>query len=219
MLGLDSFNVVIVGAFVVQQLDYDEFDFNGQKAVERLRVPPLLQGGVGEFALDVMPNRFQVTATGVKATEYRATAVTGAVKKFVDEYVGRRSVQLVGHNFSGKFQPSGRSSTSFLADFINISRLQRAAGQDRPLVRETLAFTYQATADARATVQLEPLRGDDTRVFYNLNFTFGADVAPNDTAPPLQVPVAEAVDSLMEMYHLGSDLLQNLSASDTQEST
>jgi hypothetical protein len=211
LIGLETFNIVIVGAFQVHEIDYTDFDFHGQRLVERLRVPPLVQAGTGEYTVDLIPGRFQVAAGSSKATEYRVAPMIAAANRFVDDYVGRRSVQLVGHNFAGSFAPgSEQGGDDFVHALLAIERLQAAVGRDIPLLRESITLTWQATDDARGTLRLEPLRSDPTRVFYDLNFTIGADALPGQPPSPLEVPVDSAIAAFQQSHDAGTALLNSL---------
>jgi len=211
MIGLDSFNIVVVGAFQVQELDYNDFEFHGQRVAERLRIPPVLQAGVAEYMIELVPGRFQVRAAAPKATAHRMQPIVAAAERFVDDYAGRRTIQLIGHNFAGNFAPGGgRSSEDFLADLVVLERFRVAAGEGAPLIRQTVGVIWQATPLARGTVQLEPLRSDTSKVFYNINFTIGADVVAGEQAPLLSTPPGEAIASLEALHELGSRFLETL---------
>ena len=190
MLGLRAFNVVLAGtSFPVQQVQVQDFVFNGHHPKVEIQVSQALQATVDEYSIQVISERFQVTARADKATRNRIEAITAAAATFAQEYAGKRAISAVGHNFSGSFDSSLGSAGAFMKHIAWRDDFAAAiAGEDEPIL--SLTTRFRRGDQTGSVIRLEPLAGDDSKVFYDLNFSWGA---PGET-------LSFAVQELLERY-------------------
>src|SRR4051794_19992709 len=96
VLDLKSFNIVLLGdSFPVENVSAEEFLFGEAFGVTQIKLPHIMQGVCGKYALQVLPDRFQVAANGARATEYRIKAIVDAAKFFVEEFTSKRSIRAI----------------------------------------------------------------------------------------------------------------------------
>ena len=178
MLGLRMFNIVFAGTgFPVQQIQASDFEFHGHRLKVDLQVAQAFQGTVDEYTVQIFSERFQVGAAAAKATRYRIDALRKAALLFTEEYAARRSVAAVGHNFTGSFESSFANAGEFMKhlawrdDFASI-----VGSEEEPTL--SLTTRFQRGDRTASVVRLEPAAEDETRVFYDINFSWGKPGEP-----------------------------------------
>jgi hypothetical protein len=207
MLGLRVFNIVLLGGGVaVSQLDLREFDFHGVRLEEQLRVPVALRANAGEYVLEAIPDRFQISVESPKVTGYRLEALQANALLFATEYAGKRSITAVGHNFTGAFETAADSPEALLehvawrTDFANAIGVSKSLGQ-------SVTTRFNPGHGTFATVRLEPDGTDPSKVFYDINYTFGNPQA----GQRLDVPVEDAINAYGTSTEHATALLHRLS--------
>lgn len=196
MIGLRAFNLVLVGkGFPVDQVNADDFSFNGSIPNTTMKLPQLLQAATDEYTLQLLPDRLQVQAAASKATQYRIQAIISNAKKFVEDFASKRSITAIGHNFIGTFaSPIGDAAAfmEFLAWPDGINEVLS------PLTQPTISWSarYKLAEDTLCLVRLEPSSDDPSRVFYDLNLTWGN--------PEARTPVPDVFE-LLERFPRSSD--------------
>lgn len=206
MHGLRLFNMVLVGAgFSVAQVDLDDFDLPGGKPQPRLRLPVVVQGGAGEFTLEVTPDRFQITAESSKATQFRVQAMQDAVRTFVRDYTSRKGVVALGHNFVGAFPAPGAGAASYLEQIAWSTQLTRALGDGASAMGVSVRLAPPG-ASVGGQLKLEPLAEDASQVFYEVNISFGQFGG----SAPVAFNVDEAIDDFHSSYTYVSELIERL---------
>jgi hypothetical protein len=210
VLGLQAFNVVLAGTgFPVQQVQVQDFVFNGHHPKVEIQVSQALQAGVDEYSIQVVSERFQVTATAGKATQHRIQAITTAAATFAQEYAGKRAISAVGHNFSGSFASPLGSASTFMQHIAWRDDFAAAiASEDEPVL--SLTTRFRRGDQTGSVIRLEPLAGDDAKVFYDLNFSWGA---PGE---PLPFSVSELLERYPDSLAEASKLIEDLAALGTK---
>lgn len=209
MIGLRAFNIVLVGkGFPVEQVNAEEFSFNGAIPKTTVKVPQAILAGVDEYTIQLFPERFQVQATTAKATQYRTQAVIDVAKHFVDEFVAKRSVTAIGHNFSGSFASPRGDGAAFMQFLAWPDGLNEALA---PAAPPSLSWSarYQMSDDTDepvVLVRLEPSTDDPSRVFYDMNLSWG------DPNAPIHPPLVELLDRLPRSAEYASTIVDRLAA-------
>lgn len=213
MHGLRLCNVVLVGdSFPVAQIDLSDFSFPAGTPEPRFRIPVVVQGGVGEYSVEVTPDRFQVTSEG-KATQFRLAALQEATRDFVRDYAGRKSVLAMGHNFVGSFSPptGTADARSFLQRLAWTPAASAALGDGASPLSVLVSIAPLAPAVA-GQIKLEPLAEDPSQVFYELNISFGqtGPGALRTSSDRTPLDVDESLAALASSHQLGAELIERL---------
>jgi hypothetical protein len=204
--GLEAFNIVVTGlSFPVQRVDLDDFDFGGLQPVVQVQIQQVLQVTAGEYILQLLPDRFQITAIASQPSGTRLDVLRGVALKFITDYTTKNTVIAIGHNFTGSFASAIGSATDFMKHIAWRDDFAAAIGaaSDPTL---SLTTTVAITGEETRNLRLEPRPRDNTRVYYDLNFNWG------QPDKPLQVPSRDVLDRYRESLKLGADLIERLAA-------
>lgn len=208
MLGLRVFNIVLLGGGVgVQQLNLQDFDFHGQRLEEQIRVPVALRASAGEYVLEAVPDRFQILVEANKATGYRLEALQANARRYVEDYAGRRSITAVGHNFSGAFDPAGGSPAALMNHLAWRSDFAAAVGVESAAAL-SVTTRFDAGHGTFATIRLEPDATDATKVFYDINYSYGWP----QLGLAISVPVDDAIEAYSVSVEHGTAMLHRLAS-------
>lgn len=209
MQGIEAFNITLVGTnFPVQQIDLDDFDFGEAKPKVQFRLEQVMQVAAGEFMLQVLPDRFTISAQGVSPDSDNIAILKRIANSFVELYSSKRSILAAGHNFGGTFVSSLGSSENFMrhiawrSDFASAFRFT-----SEPTF--ALGVSGNIAEEETLTVRLEPRVNDKSRVFYDFNFNWGG------ADKPLQKPVVDVIEEYgTSLDYAGGliDRLRNLGA-------
>ena len=206
MQGLESFNITVVGAnFPVQQAQIEDFDFNGQEPEVQLRLQQVLQARAGDYALAILPERFQVGVLASQATPERIDVLKRATLTFINEYGSHRSLIAIGHNFTGTFTSVLGTASDFMKHIA--WRDDFAAAMEVPS-DPTLSLTSSVEiGDGQTrTLRVEPRTKDPEQVFYDLNFNWGS------VDEPIGDKIRESVEHFNESLKLGGELIERLAS-------
>jgi hypothetical protein len=215
MLGLITFNIVFVGTgFPVEQVQVTSFDFHGHRPKIELHAAPVFQASVDEYSLQVLAERFQVTANSSKATEHRIKALVAVARTFADEYVGKRAIYAVGHNFQGSFESAMGDASAFMQHLAFPEDFKAAlSSQEEPVL--SLRTKFRMADETASLIRLEPLKDDPARVFYDANVSWG------QAGEPLPMDIGDILDRYSQSVADVSALLERLArigASSSEES-
>jgi hypothetical protein len=210
--GLETFNIVLVGSnFPVDKVQLEDFDFDGLETQVQFRLPRILQASAGEYALQILPDRFQIAVIGPTPSPDRIALLKRAALTFADEYTAKRAISAVGHNFVGAFSSSLGSANDFMKhlawrdDFAKV-----IAGTSDPIL--SLTTTIPITDEESRTLRLEPRIRDETHVYYDLNFNWGT------ADKPLKSAVRDVVDRYSDSVKVGTELIGRLASLGAEES-
>ena len=207
MDGLANFNLVLIGTnFPIDKVDLSDFKVGGERLQERLRLPIAVQASRGEYALDLLPDRFQIAVVNAAVNEARVDAIIEAARTFIEEYAGRRSVAAVGHNFSGAAVNEHAEGTSLVRSLTwheAIDDLLRSTIETKP----TLQIGFRRGNETQATLRLEGTP-DAEKFAFDFNFHF----AMNDAEQ--KQTVYDAINALPASYDAASSILGQLTTFD-----
>lgn len=206
MIGLQSVNIVLLSkGFPVEQVDVADFSFHGSTPLVKLRLPQVVQAAVNEYAIQILPDRFEVGATTSKATQHRMDALTTAAKFFLEEFASPRVITAVGHNFTGSFVATSGDARAYMTAISWPDKFAQCFGIDSVPI-QSVSTKYESDAESSITIKLEPRLGDITRVNYEANVNWG------DPQNPTRLPVVRLVERLPLSAEILTSLLERLSA-------
>lgn len=212
MEGLETFNIVLAGSnFPVDKVQLEDFDFDGLETQLNFRLPRILQASAGEYAMQILPDRFQVAVLGTVPSLDRITVLKRAALTFVDEYTAKRAISAVGHNFVGMFSSSLGSATDFMKHLAWRDDFARAMGDPSDPIL-SLSATIPVSDEESRTLRLEPRVRDEAHVYYDLNFNWGT------AEKPLQSAVRDVVDRYPDSVKFGTELIGRLASLGAEES-
>jgi hypothetical protein len=203
---LETFNITLLGAsFPVQRVDLNDFDFGGLQPTAQIRLQQILQASIGEYTLQILPDRFQVAVLAAAPTRNRLEMLRNVVMTFVAEYTVKNGITAIGHNFVGNFASSLGSATDFMRHVAWHQDFAAAIGtaSDPSL---SLTTTYNIDDEETRTLRVEPLLRDNARVYYDINFNWGR------TDKPLQLPVREIVERVDDSLKYADELIERLAS-------
>jgi hypothetical protein len=205
--GLESFSIVLVGTnFTVQRIELDDFDFGGSVPAVQFRLPQILQLTAGEYTLQIIPNRFQLVANVSQTTQKRIDTLKNIASAFVEEYVTKRGLEAVGHNFSGNVLPAIGTASQFMQYIAWRDEFAAAVNPASSTEVPTLSLTtiVDISEQANRTLRLEPLLRDNSRLFYDLNFNWGK------VSEPFRGSLDEVLSQFGESAKTGSELIDKI---------
>ncbi len=204
---LRNFNIVLAGSnFPVQQIDLDDFSFLGRPLRAGLRVPVALQAIAGEFRLDVLEERFQVSVVNASPTPDKIGTLQEAARTFINEYAGRKAITAVGHNFQGTATTQLGTGTELLKRLTWRRALAGVIGSTTDPVL-SLGVRFRRGFETTSLLRLEASTDDASRFFYDLNFSFsmvGEEAQIKFTA-------FEALDAFNTSLAVGNEIVDGLS--------
>jgi len=205
VIGLRAFNIVLVGkGFAVEQVNAEDFSFNGSILTTGIKIPQVLQASVDEYVLQLLPDRFQVQANASKATQFRVQALVANSKLFVDEFASKRSILAVGNNFSGAFGSPVGDAAMYMGRIAWPSGMANALSSTTMPTLSWSANYSRENDDATILVRLEPLADDPARIFYDINVSWGNPAAPS------KLPVFDLLDRFSQSAETAAGIVDGL---------
>ena len=126
-----------------------------------------------------------------------------AALTFASEYAGKRAISAIGHNFSGSFDSPVGTAADYMKHLAWSPELDEAIDSK---IEPTLSLTtrFKIGDETASSVRLEPLAEDETRIFYDLNISWGR---PGE---PLPLPAEQIIGKYMDSVRAGGDLIARL---------
>lgn len=172
---LTNFNVVMVGEnFPVSSVKIDEFKFRGRSLKESLRLPVVLQAENSVVAMQVFPNRFDVSVKSPDNLEIQTAGLTEMVQTFLG-YVGRRTITAVGHNAVWTIPGSAERRAEITGLFVKSDVVSSLLGGSD--FTSDIFFGFDSHGSkARMAVNASPEA--DVTLDFNFNFDLVGTVDP-----------------------------------------
>jgi len=206
MIGLRTLNIVLLSkGFPVEQVTVEDFNFHGSAPVAKLKLPQLIQATVNEYAIQLLPDRFEVVATTSKATQHRMEAIVGAARFFLEEFTSPRAITAIGHNFTGSFPAKGGDAAAYMAA-VSWPSWFAACFEIDGTPTQSVTTKFDSDADSSTTVKLEPSSEDGSRIHYDINVNWG------DPQGSSRLPVWELIERLPASAEILTSLVERVSA-------
>ncbi|MDE0602430.1 MAG: hypothetical protein OXI56_11615 [bacterium] len=192
-----NFNIVLVGeSFPINAVDVEDFDFMGEQVQEILRIPIALEAQAGDFRLSANPQRFQIAASNVTQLSQELHIVKYNAKIFLD-YVGRRTVTAVGHNF--QFSLPIKDDGAPFSSLVNYNAINLL--MDTPfLVQVAIDVSFRSSDGT--PIKLRTFPPDGNEMLLDLNYHF-------DIGKTKQFTNAEdAIDTIDNSFDKANDLVR-----------
>jgi hypothetical protein len=196
---LQLLSIVITGEnFPVESVDLGDFSFLGRPIRETVRLPMVVVAQAGEFRIQVLPDRFDVTVASFASVEDKPPVLLANAERFVEEYVGRRSVTAIGHNFQSGFATSAIRKEEVLARLAHPDPLRQLFGGGEGILGDFVFQTRRGEED-RLRLSVVTTTSPDDQVVLDFNFHF--DVRRAGGRPP-----REALEAFPESLRIASQI-------------
>lgn len=179
-MSLATFAVVIVGeSFPVQSIKIQDFTFRHRGLTETMRLPIALQAENAFVAMQILPERFEVTVKSADHVPEQIEGVTDMVHTLL-EYVGKRSISAMGHNAQWRIAGSETSKSQLRARLSREDVLQELVGAPPSSTDVTTFFNRGSSSQARAIFQTSA--PGDAMIDFNFNYDLTTRLTTVDTA-------------------------------------
>lgn len=177
---LALFNLVLVGdSFPVSSMSASDFEFRGRRFKEQVRLGPVLQASTREVQLTLLPDRLQVTVSAPDDLEKQAAGVLEVVTTF-REFVGRRTINAVGHNVQAAYK-SPEQASALVNDLVNKDNAAALFGLgENP--QAALTLVSKVGSEDIFRLNLAGMLGEppNQRIGMDFNFEFNKDLGGLD---------------------------------------
>jgi len=193
---LSSLNLVLVGDnFPTASLSARDFTFRNRSFAEKLRVGPLFQASSRNVEIQAFPERFQVTVASPDDLDILCEGIHEVVSTFL-EFVGRRTVNAVGHN--AQVMVDGRLYEAMVDALVQKDVAAGLLGVDAPL-RTNIGFKSKVGDEDQLSVSLVPdaTPGADGGV---IDFNFNFDIDGSDSLDSAIGHLRESMDRAEQIF-------------------
>lgn len=174
---LESFSVVLIGdSFPVQSIKTEDFVFRHRPLKETMRLPVAIQAGNAFVSMQVLPERFEVTVLSADHVTEQVQGVTSMLGVFLD-YVGKRTITALGHNFSWKIPNSEPVRHALARKLVDSAALEEVLGL--PTSGVDIAARFSSGTATYGQVNFATMNEGDAYVNFNFHYdltTPSADV-------------------------------------------
>lgn len=203
-VSFDNLNIVLAGSnFPVGTVRATDFDFPGA-VVQVPRLPMLDVIQTGNFNMQVLPIRCQITATTGDDPDDKVAVLMRNAISFSENYIGPRAVTAVGHNFQSHISSTQLSKNAIFVRLLNPESINRLVeGVPDVLADVVLQFKRGSADYVRLTITTT--RSPEDRILIDFNFNY--DMTRADAAP-----LQEVIALLPESLHIAQQIEEQLPA-------
>lgn len=203
-MSFDNLNIVLMGSnFPIDTIRATDFAFPNA-VVDMPRLPMVAIVQAAPFILQVLPVRFQVSATTGDNLEDTGAILVRNALIFCEEYIGPRAVTAVGHNMQSHILVSRLSRTEIHQRLFNVDTVRALVDDEHDLLADAVLQFKRGSADyVRLSVITTGAPPDRVVVDFNFNFDMGGDRA---------LPLREVIQLFPESLTIAQDLSERLPA-------
>jgi hypothetical protein len=171
MQGIVSQGVAVIGSGLpVEPIDVGDFEENLGKLAPVVKAPAMIVQAAGnQYSLQFLPNRasVQVEAPLPDGSEAK---VLDAMRFYLKEYAGPRSVSGLGHNFLGELDCGAATGRQVLDSLLNAKKLSPVLMAEPGIGSVTMFFVRGA--ETRGQLVLSVRDEDVHAVGWDFNFHY-----------------------------------------------
>jgi hypothetical protein len=177
-MALTTFSLVLIGdSFPVQSIKIEDFKFRHRDLKETMRVPVALQAENSFVALQILPERFEVTVKNADHLPQQIEGVTEMTNVFLD-YVGKRTLSALGHNVQWHMVGSDAYKEQLIGQLTRQDAIADILGTQPRGTDVLVKFAHASATECQANFAT---KGDgDAFVHFNFHYDLqapGSDVA------------------------------------------
>jgi hypothetical protein len=204
MQGISSESVAVVGdGLPVEPIDTNDFERILGNLAPVLRAPGMaVQAQGNQFTLQFLPNRasVQVDAPLPEGSEAK---LLDAMRFYLKEYAGPRSVSALGHNFQGSLDCGDATGRQVLDTLLNTEKLGPVLKADPRAGSVTLFFVRGG--ESRGQLVLSIRDEDSHTIEWAFNFHY-------DLKQPESLNAFDALDKFAESRSLAEESVAAMQA-------